>query len=156
MNRATRLEERWQKNLPMNLKELAEIQQVSYSTVVRWSQTEHFPRVGNMLKREDFEAWWKRTSRSSWKSEARKSRSGASRPPVQAQAASEEIASDPQQQRIAELKGERDLTERQIRAEDEKTRSLQAQALLCESAQLSGLPPKAAALMREACSWSPA
>jgi len=55
--------EKWAGNLPMNLKELAEVQAVSYATVVRWAQDLDFPRVRNFIKRADFEAWWKKAAR---------------------------------------------------------------------------------------------
>lgn len=55
--------ERWEANLPINLKELAECQGVSYSTANKWAKDDDFPRVGRLLKREQFEAWWKKAAR---------------------------------------------------------------------------------------------
>ena len=52
--------ERWERNLPMNLKELAEAQAVAYGTAFRWGQMPGFPRVGRLVRRKDFESWWKR------------------------------------------------------------------------------------------------
>ena len=50
---------RWERNLPMNLKELAEVQAVAYGTAFRWGQMPGFPRVGRLVRRKDFESWWK-------------------------------------------------------------------------------------------------
>jgi len=52
--------EKWEAGLPVNLKELSEIQSVSYRTVKRWAQDEAFPRVGQLLTRKDFQRWWKK------------------------------------------------------------------------------------------------
>jgi len=56
------IQEKWDRNLPVNLKELAELQGVSYATAVRWSQSPNFPRVGRLLRREDFSQWWKKSA----------------------------------------------------------------------------------------------
>lgn len=52
--------EKWEAGLPVNLKELSEIQSVSYRTAKRWAQDEAFPRVGQLLTRKDFQRWWKK------------------------------------------------------------------------------------------------
>ena len=87
--------------------------------------------------------------RRKWKSNGRTADKAAAWHPTEAQVASEEISCETQQ-RIALLKRERERTEGEIHAEKARTRRRQAQALLCEGTQLSGLPPKAAALLREA------
>ncbi|HEY5706314.1 MAG TPA: hypothetical protein VIS96_12135 [Terrimicrobiaceae bacterium] len=151
MNKAMRLEERWQKNLPVNVKDLAEIQHVSYSTAARWAQSEDFPRVGDLLKREDFEDWWKRRARRSWKSEGWKSGKDTRRPPLEpAQSAPDEISGSPEQNRIAKLNRQRELIEEEILVRKEREDRSHAQVLLCDDGLLRGLPPKAAALLREA------
>jgi hypothetical protein len=50
---------KWEANLPLNLKELSEIQGVSYKTVVRWASDPAFPRIQRLVRREDFLKWWK-------------------------------------------------------------------------------------------------
>ena len=51
--------EKWEAGLPVNLKELSEIQCVSYKTAVRWAADGTFPRVGRLLMKQDFLRWWK-------------------------------------------------------------------------------------------------
>lgn len=55
--------EKWNADRPVNLTELAKIQGVSYATARRWSLMPNFPRVGNLLRRTGFEAWWKKAER---------------------------------------------------------------------------------------------
>lgn len=54
--------DRWKLNLPVKLSELADLQAVSYSTARRWADDKKFPKVGNFIKREDFEDWWKKAA----------------------------------------------------------------------------------------------
>jgi hypothetical protein len=63
MRKKKSMQSRWRDDLPVNLKELAELQGVSYATAVRWSQYPNFPRVGHLLRRSDFEDWWKREAK---------------------------------------------------------------------------------------------
>ena len=51
--------EKWDAGLPVNLRELSEIQGVSYKTALRWAADESFPRVGRLLMKQDFFRWWK-------------------------------------------------------------------------------------------------
>ncbi len=51
--------EKWEADLPLNLKELSEAQGVSYKTAVRWASDSEFPRVGRLVRRRDFLKWWK-------------------------------------------------------------------------------------------------
>ncbi len=51
--------EKWEAGLPVNLRELSEVQCVSYKTAVRWAADETFPRVGRLLMKQDFLRWWK-------------------------------------------------------------------------------------------------
>jgi predicted DNA-binding transcriptional regulator AlpA len=52
-------DEKWEADLPLNLKELSEVQGVSYKTAVRWASDSAFPRVGRLVRRRDFLKWWK-------------------------------------------------------------------------------------------------
>ena len=54
---------RWERNLPINLSQLATVQGVSYSVVKNWAKDPVFPRVGNFLRRTEFEAWWRKAAR---------------------------------------------------------------------------------------------
>lgn len=51
--------EKWTANLAVNLKELAEIEQVAYKTACRWAKDPAFPRVGRFVRKKDFLKWWK-------------------------------------------------------------------------------------------------
>lgn len=52
--------QKWEADLPLNLKELAESQRVSYKTAVRWASDSSFPRVGRLVRKKDFLQWWKK------------------------------------------------------------------------------------------------
>ena len=59
MSAAKTATEKWEGNLPLNLKELADAQCVSYKTAVRWASDLSFPRVGRLVRPQDFLRWWK-------------------------------------------------------------------------------------------------
>ena len=51
--------QKWEADLPLNLKELAAAQAVCYKTAVRWASDPTFPRVGRLVRKRDFLKWWK-------------------------------------------------------------------------------------------------
>ncbi len=52
--------QKWEADLPLNLKELAASQAVCYKTAVRWASDPTFPRVGRLVRKKDFLQWWKK------------------------------------------------------------------------------------------------
>lgn len=52
--------QKWEADLPLNLKELAAAQAVCYKTAVRWAADPTFPRVGRLVRKKDFLQWWRK------------------------------------------------------------------------------------------------
>ena len=63
MNGEFTTHDRWMENMPVTLRQLSEVQGVSYSTVKSWAADVTFPRVGKFLRRSDFDDWWKKSAR---------------------------------------------------------------------------------------------
>lgn len=56
-------QQKWDMDLPVSLRQLAEIQRVPYKTAWKWTAALDFPIVCRLVRRTDFEAWWKRQLR---------------------------------------------------------------------------------------------